>query len=222
VVAVSRALADAVVELGVNRARVAVVTNGVAGALFHRRVRALARRALGVPPDGKRILYVGRLEAAKGVLDLLDAFARIDDPALSLTLVGDGAARAECERRAGARVQLAGARPLDEIPRWMAAADLVTLPSWNEGTPNVILEALACGRPVVASRVGGIPDLITDEKLGVLVPARDLDALAAALREMARKTHDASAIAALGSRGGWADSARKLHEVLLDAMRDAA
>jgi glycosyltransferase involved in cell wall biosynthesis len=218
IVAVSRPLADAVVELGVERERVAVVQNGVDGSLFHPRDRDEARRSLGLPVDGKRIVYVGRLEETKGVIDLLDAFAQIDDPSLHLTLVGGGAAKAECEKRAISRVQLAGPRPLEEIPRWMAAADVVTLPSWNEGTPNVILEAFACGRPVVATCVGGIPDLVTDAKLGELVPARDVNALAKALAWAAHQQYDAAAIAQLGSRGGWADSAAKLHRVLLDAV----
>jgi glycosyltransferase involved in cell wall biosynthesis len=217
VVAVSRALGEEVIALGVPRERVAIVQNGVDAAIFHPRERAEARAQLGLP-DGKWVVYVGRLERTKGVIDLLDAISRT--PNLQLALVGDGAARAEVDAAAakiGARVKVLGARPLDEVPLWMAAADVVTLPSWNEGTPNVILEALACGRPVVATRVGGIPDLIDQSLLGELVPAHDAAALADSLQRVADRPHDAPAIAAQGARGGWDASARRLYEVLSDA-----
>jgi glycosyltransferase involved in cell wall biosynthesis len=214
IIAVSRALAQEVAALGVPRERVAIVQNGVDSSLFHPRDRAAAKKQLGLR-DGKLILYVGRLERTKGVIDLLDAFERTKD--LTLALVGDGAARAEVQARKSDRILVPGGRPLEEIPLWMAAADVVALPSWNEGTPNVILEAFACGRPVVASDVGGIPDLIDDRSLGELHPVKDLDAIAASLMRVAAAQHDADAIAKRGARGGWDASARKLYDVLVDA-----
>jgi glycosyltransferase involved in cell wall biosynthesis len=218
VVAVSRALADEAHALGVPRERIAIVHNGVDGTLFHPRDRRQARVELGLPVDGKLIVCVGRLERTKGVIDLLNAFKNLPDPALTLALVGDGAARGECEAQAGARVRVVGARPLAEIPLWMAASDVIALPSWNEGTPNVLLEALACGRPAVATRVGGVPDLISSQLLGELVPARDPPAMAAALARVVAAPHDARAIAAASARGGWGESAARLYDVLADAV----
>ena len=221
IVAVSRPLADEVVGLGVDRARVSIVSNGVDPELFHPRERVVARRTLALPDAGKLIVYVGRIERTKGVVDLVDAFVRLEGrrPELSLALVGDGSARAELEARRVARVHFAGAQPLARVPLWMAAADVVTLPSWNEGTPNVVLEALACGRPVVASSVGGIPDLINSPQLGELVPAKDPARLAAALERVASGTYDGAEIAKAGARGGWAESAQRLHAVLKEALR---
>lgn len=221
-VAVSRALADELTALGVARQRVAVVDNGVDATLFHPRDRAAARAELGLPPAGRVVVYVGRLVRDKGILELVDALAALGPahPELTLVVVGDGALRAECEERArplGARVRFAGARPLDEIPRYLAACDLFVLPSWNEGTPNVLIEALACGRRAVATAVGGIPDVMTSPRLGELVPPRDAAALAAAIARQAWADYAPSEVAALGGRGGWADSAAKLHEVLVDA-----
>jgi teichuronic acid biosynthesis glycosyltransferase TuaC len=222
VVAVSRALAEEAHRIGVARERIHVVENGVDKALFHPRDRAPARAALGLRSDGKLIVSVGRLERSKGAVDLLAAFARVAPrrPDLALALVGDGAAREECRELAaaiGGQVSVVGARPLAEVPQWMAASDLVTLPSWNEGSPNAVLEALACGRPVVASRVGGVPEIITTPSLGELVPARDPAALAAAIERVADGTWDAPAIAA-SARGSWDDSAARLHDVLVGAV----
>jgi teichuronic acid biosynthesis glycosyltransferase TuaC len=222
VVAVSRALADEARALGVADDRVSIVMNGVDGDLFRPRDRAAARRELGLPDDARIVLYVGNLKETKGVLDLAAAFERIAaaHPALHLVVVGGGEARAALEAVVGrwpGRVTLAGARPLAEIPTWMAACDVLTLPSWAEGTPNVVLEALASGRRVVASSVGGIPDLITDAALGELVPARDVAALASALARASVVDYDAAAVAKLAARGGWAESAAQLAAVLAAA-----
>jgi teichuronic acid biosynthesis glycosyltransferase TuaC len=224
VVAVSRPLADKVASFGVPLDRIDLVPNGVDADLFHPRDRPAARAALGHAGDERRwLLYVGRLEASKGVVDLLEAFSilarRRRD--VRLALVGDGAARAACERVAaqlGDRVVLAGTRPLEDVPLWMAACDAFVLPSWAEGTPNVVLEALACGRRVVATSVGGTPDLVHDQALGELVPPRRPEVLAAALERAADVRYDPAAVARARSRGSWDDSARLLARSLRLAL----
>ncbi len=220
VIAVSRALADEVAALGVPRDRIAIVMNGVDAERFRPRDRAAARAALGLA-DGRWLLYVGNLKRDKGVVDLADAFARIADPRVRLAIVGGGEARAELEARASDRMLVLGPREPAEVAQWMAACDALVLPSWAEGTPNVVLEALASGRRVVASAVGGVPDLITSPLLGELVPARDPDALAAAMTRAAAAAYDPAAVAAAGARGGWDASAAALHEVLRAATMGA-
>ena len=215
VVAVSRALADEVVALGVPRERVAIVMNGVDGELFHPRDRAAARAELGLPAGEPLALYVGNLKQEKGVLDLARAWA--DVPAGRLAIVGGGPARAALEAALPARATLHGPQPLAAIPTWLAACDVLVLPSHAEGTPNVVLEALACGRRVVATRVGGIPDLLSTPVLGTLVPPGDPPALAAALAQALRDPYDAAQIAALGARGGWDASAAALFDVIAEA-----
>jgi glycosyltransferase involved in cell wall biosynthesis len=215
VVAVSRALADEAVALGVPRERVAIVMNGVDGELFHPRDRAAARAELGLPAGEPLALYVGNLKQEKGVLDLARAWA--DVPAGRLAIVGGGPARAALEATLPARATLHGPQPLAAIPTWLAACDVLVLPSHAEGTPNVVLEALACGRRVVATRVGGIPDLLSTPVLGTLVPPGDPRALAAALAQALRDPYDAAQIAALGARGGWDDSAAALFDVIAEA-----
>jgi teichuronic acid biosynthesis glycosyltransferase TuaC len=216
VVAVSKPLADEAVALGVARDRVAVVMNGVDGELFRPRDREAARRELGLPA-GPLAVYVGNLKAEKGVVDLARAWeiVRRHVPGATLAMVGGGPLRDEL---ASSPVRLVGAQPLERVPLWMAAADVIALPSHVEGTPNVVLEALACGRRVIASAVGGVPDLLTRRELGVLVPPRDPEALADALVLALRAPYDADEVARLGARGGWAASAAALHEVLRAAV----
>jgi glycosyltransferase involved in cell wall biosynthesis len=225
VVAVSRPLADEVVALGVDRDRVRVVMNGVDGDLFKPGARAAARKELGLPA-GPLAVYVGNLKPEKGVLDLGRAWANVlaKVPDATLLFVGDGPLKGELEsmtNQHGERVRLIGRQPLERVPLYMAAADILVLPSHSEGTPNVVLEALASGRRVVATSVGGIPDLITDGKLGALVPSKDPDALAAALATALREPYDAREVAQLGARGGWAASASALHAVLSEAAKVA-
>jgi glycosyltransferase involved in cell wall biosynthesis len=224
IVAVSRPLADEVVALGVPRERVAIVMNGVDNDLFRPGDRAAARAALGLPATRPLAVYVGNLKPEKGVLDLVDAWPRVSRsiPDATLAMVGGGPLRGEVEARASADIKLIGPQPLDRVPLWMAAADVVVLPSHIEGTPNVVLEALASGRRVVATAVGGVPDLLTSRTLGELVPPRDPAALATALTTALREPYDPAQVARLGARGGWAASAAALYQVLLAARATVA
>jgi glycosyltransferase involved in cell wall biosynthesis len=219
VVAVSRALADEVVALGVPRDRVAIVMNGVDPALFHVRDRAAARAELGLPA-GPLALYVGNLKPEKGVLDLAGAWAQVvrELPGARLAIVGGGPLRAELEAALPPQATLVGAQPLAQIPVWMAACDVLVLPSHIEGMPNAVLEALACGRRVVASAVGGVPDLIQSDAVGTLVPPHTPDALAAALTQALRTPYTPDAVARQGAHGGWEASAAALHAVLAAAV----
>ncbi|HEY5944521.1 MAG TPA: glycosyltransferase, partial [Kofleriaceae bacterium] len=223
VVAVSRALADEVVAMGVDRERVAIVMNGVDGELFKPRDRASARAELGLP-QGPLAVYVGNLKPEKGVLDLGKAWPAVlrHLPDATLVVVGDGPLAGELAamtKGLGERVRLIPRQPLEKVPSYLAAADILVLPSHSEGTPNVVLEALASGRRVVATAVGGVPDLITSGVLGSLVPPHDPDALADALMIALRAPYDQIEVARLGARGGWAASAAALHAVLKEAAK---
>ena len=161
VVGVSSAIADAARRLGAEDVR--VIPNGVD-------IPAEAGRETDPP----RILYAGRLSREKGVLELVEA-AR----GLPLVVVGDGPLRA---RVPNAR----GFVPREELERMYAAAAVVACPSRREGFGVTCLEAMAWGKPVVASAVGGLRDLIVDGETGLLVPSRDQSALRAALERLLR------------------------------------
>ncbi|MBL4637695.1 MAG: glycosyltransferase [Kofleriaceae bacterium] len=215
-VAVSSALGKKLENLGVESKRIHLIMNGVDDKVFHVRDRKQAREELGLPLDAKIALYIGNIIEAKGIVDLHRAFQSITDanPDMHLYCVGDGNQRAELSANAPSRMTFVGSQPFEKIPQWLAACDLLVLPSWNEGTPNVVLEALACGRRVLASDVGGIPDLLRDPKLGAMVAPKAHAELANLLPIQLRQPYDANEVAALGSRGNWQQSASELHALL--------
>ena len=196
VIVLTQRLADRLIAGGLDRGRVHVIPSGVDLRLF-------ARRLPDPAPDlpRPRVLFVGRLAAQKGVSTLLDAVPLLRTGA-AVALVGDGPQRAALERQAGHlgadRVRFQGFVPHAEVPAWLAAADVLVLPSVYEELGSVLLEAMAAGLPVVASAVGGIPDALG--AAGRLVPPSDPAALAAAVDEVL----DDPALAA-----GMGDAARR-------------
>ena len=155
------------------RGKTEVVSSGV----DLERFPLLPRRPRGERPS---FLCVGALSERKNVVRLADAFAALGEG--TLTYVGEGPLRPRLEGRAG--VRLAGAVPHDRIPEYLADADVLCQPSLIEPLGQALLEAMACGRPVVATRIGGPPEFVSPEA-GVLVDPLDVDALGAALRRAA-------------------------------------
>jgi glycosyltransferase involved in cell wall biosynthesis len=192
VVCVSHHLKRAVEDLGAPGERVHVVDNGVDPALFSPGSRADARQRLGLNPQAPVLLWVGRMVPVKGLDVLLDAFAasRPHLTSANLCLAGDGPLRQELAARAdalgiGPWVRFVGSVPHNELPDWFRAAQATILPSWSEGSPNVLLESMACGTPFIASAVGGVPE-IADPTLDRLVPPGDIAALSAAIQDLTR------------------------------------
>jgi glycosyltransferase involved in cell wall biosynthesis len=151
------------------------------------------------------VLFVGRLRTRKAVAVLVEAFAAVvrQRPQARLVLLGDGEQRAALEAQIarlgiGAAVDLAGAVPRAATVEWLRRADVFCLPSTYEGFPLAILEAMAEGLPVVATRVAGVPEAVEDGASGLLVPPEDDRALAAALLAL---LGDAERRRAFGARG---------------------
>lgn len=144
------------------------------------------RRSFEIPSEAPLIGAVGRLHPQKDFSTLLTSLARLrkDIPDIHLLLVGDGPLRDDLESQAqslglSTSVTLAGHR--NDIPDILGALDIFVIPSLWEGLPNAILEAMGAGLPVVATRVGGVPEVVVDGETGLLVPPRDPDALAGAI-----------------------------------------
>ena len=159
----------------------------------------------GAARGGKRLLFVGRLAAVKGVLVLLRAFAqaRATHPDAELVLVGDGSERPKIEALArelglGDAVIFRGFLNQDEVAAELAAADLFVLPSFAEGVPVVLMEAMASQLPVIATRIAGIGELVEPGHAGLLVPPGDDVALAEAIDQLLA---DPEARAAMGQAG---------------------
>ena len=164
-----------------------VVPNGIEEAEADPRRRARLRRALGLLDGDAFLLFLGRLHPEKGpdlLLEALDRLRRVRPDGWRVALVGDGPLRADlarqvAERRLGDRVLLPGARR--HVAPWLDAADLLVLPSREEGMPVAALEAMMRGRPVVGTSVGGTPEVVENDRTGLLVPPADVAALAQAL-----------------------------------------
>ena len=179
--------------------------NGIDREKFQPRARIEACRQLGLDPNRRRVLYVGNLLPVKGPTVLARAAGQLPD--IEVIYVGGGPEKISAGR-------CVGARPHEEIPSWMNAADVLCLPSLNEGLPNVALEAMACGLPVVASRVGGVPEIVHEGMNGFLVPPSDPPALAEALRHALAMKWDGDAVRASVSQFDWDVNARALFGVL--------
>jgi glycosyltransferase involved in cell wall biosynthesis len=189
VIVVSNALRDAAIRAGVAPRRVFWVPNAIDPAqLPSPRLREDLCREIGADPGRPLLGAVGRLSPEKGQRVLVDAFSHVRRrvPGARLVVVGDGPEEASLRRQVetlglGRDVTFMGLRR--DGQQIIAALDALALPSFSEGMPNVLLEAFAYGTPVVATRVGGVPDMVSDGDSGWLVPAGDAHALAAALVE---------------------------------------
>lgn len=186
-VTVSRDLARWLVEdVGIPARKVSSICNGVDVRRFAPGQRQAARTALSITAGHVVIGTVGRLDPVKDQVGLVRAFAAVaHDPRLVLLIAGDGPCRVELESAVsslglGGRVRLLGER--NDVPRVLAALDVFVLSSLGEGISNTILEAMATGLAVVATRVGGNPELVVDGTTGFLVEPRSPAALTSAIR----------------------------------------
>ncbi|HXQ87855.1 MAG TPA: glycosyltransferase, partial [Gaiella sp.] len=181
---------------GLDPSRVDVVPNPAPEVPEHP-TRDEARATLGI--DGFALGVAGRLTAQKALGDTLEALARVPD--VALLVLGDGPERAELERRAGElgladRVRFLGAGTRDDVIALFRAVDAALLTSAWENLPHTLLEALATGTPVIATAVGGIPEVVRDGENGLLVPPRDIAAIASAID---RLVHDDALRASLAA-----------------------
>jgi glycosyltransferase involved in cell wall biosynthesis len=224
VVSVSGALGGVMQGHGVAADKIRVIYNGVDHDRFRPSSKDDARSRLGIAVDSKVALFVGNLKPVKGIDRLLDAWGGMgrEENRRELHLIGRGPLEEQLRGRSSAigvdgSVTFEGEKSPDEIATWMNAADVLCLPSENEGVPNVILEAIACGLPVVASRVGGIPEIVDTAGLGRLVEPGDVTALRGALEDALARDWDRGAIAAAAKVYSWGKNAEELSAVLVRA-----
>ena len=187
ITALSNALKEQLLSMGIDDSKITIIPNGVNTSTF-----------TPLPPRQREniILFVGSLIQRKGANFLLKAMSLLAPsfPHYRLVIVGDGPQRITLQQLAGRlgidhRVTFTGRLPQDQVKKWMRRAKVFVLPSTEEGMGVVLIEALASGTPVVASKVGGIPDVVTSD-VGILVPPKNGQALADALRGILQNPSD--------------------------------
>ena len=232
-VAVSDNIARALVRLyGIDTSKVVVVRNGVDTSLFRPTPKANAKRAIGLG-DERIVLFVGRLSAIKGIEYLIRAAQVILDEFDNVTFLLAGGVPTFMKRgqvdvhgmlaglQKGSnkkRVRLLGPVPNNLLPAYYAAADVVVAPSLFEAAPKVILEAMACGAPVVATDVGGVPEVMSNGFNGLIIPPADSNSLSSAISlllrdESLRSKLGRNAVETVSEHFTWRQTAVKLREM---------
>jgi teichuronic acid biosynthesis glycosyltransferase TuaC len=222
---VSNHMKRRIVSLGIGGERVAVIPNGVDLKLFDVMERERVRNSLKLSGQSRIVLTIGTQDQVKGTKYLIEAFDMLRKRKMEhllLILIGDGPLRRSlismskefgiCES-----VVFLGKRPHDELPLWLNAADVFCLPSLREGYPNVVLEALACGVPVAATDVGGIPEMINDN--GILSPPGDSKTLCENLEFCLSNRWDRNAIRTTFGGFSWMECARMYFETYLRVVK---
>jgi teichuronic acid biosynthesis glycosyltransferase TuaC len=221
VLTVSEDLRSAAISQGASPERVRTIPNGCDRTIFYPRDRSVCRAKLGINSEARLVLFVGWLAPLKGLPELVAAFSQVRREFVNAELVciGEGPLKQMlCATAPGDGVRALGAKTSVEIADWLGACDMLCLPSRSEGCPNVVVEALASGRPVIATRVGGIPELV-DDRSGILVPFGDSSKLASAICEGLKRKWDEDGIASRKTRS-WDDVADETYAVCLEVLAE--
>lgn len=186
-IGVCKALMDSLEQLGADPTKLHTMRNGVDLERFTPEPREAARERLGLKPQGQYLLSVGHLVERKGHHIAVEALAQL--PGVALLIAGEGPEHGSLKALASRlgvadRVHWAGVVPQAELKWWYSAADVLTLCSSREGWANVLLEAMACGTPVIATNIWGTPEVVSAPVAGRLMARRDPNALVSAYRDL--------------------------------------
>lgn len=195
IICVSQTLRRKAINLGADESRTIFIPNGLNFEVFRPLSMNRARERLGLPLRKKIVTYIGSMVKIKGVLNLVEAISHVLslDRNIIFLIIGQGKLESQLKKRVYSigiekNVKFVGAKKNEEIPYWINVSNLICIPSISEGFGIVVIESLACGVPVVASNVGGIREIIKDEKLGILFPPGDPVALSSAIvRALSKK-----------------------------------
>lgn len=215
VITVSEALRDALLSLGADPAKVITLRNGVDLERFRPLDRPACRARFSL--KGFTLLSVGNLLPVKGHELVIEALAQV--PEATLLIAGDGPLRGTLERLAqrlgvADRVRFLGTLDREDLVAAYNAADVLVLASSREGMPNVVLESLACGTPVIATAVGGTPELLDDDVAGRLLDDRSAAAIAAAVRDLQFQPPDRGRVRDYGLKYSWEPTINGLAAVM--------
>jgi glycosyltransferase involved in cell wall biosynthesis len=218
VITVSNYNADKLLKLGASKKHLHVIPNGYSD-MFKPTSKRNTRSILKLPSNKKILLSVGNLVKIKGYTYLLDAMYKLCKirKDVILIVIGSGYLKNDLEKKVKLlglthNVNFIGPKKHEEIPLWMNSCDLFILPSLAEGFPTVIPEALACGKPVIASSVGGIPEII-NSSVGLLIQPKNIDLLSDAIVQGIDKVWNYDFITSYSSRYSWKVLANNLLQV---------
>ena len=232
IIAVSDSLRRHAIGLGIPGDKITVVGNGVDTEKFFPMDAQAARQAWSLPASGRFLITVGGLVERKGfhrVIELLPALRR-KYPDLHYLIVGGASAEGDWSERLQAQVRAAGLQdvvhfmgtvPHERMRELLSAADLFVLSTRNEGWANVLLEAMACRLPVVATDVGGNAEVVSSASLGHIVPFDDATALQQALEQALEQDWDRDAIAAHARANSWDERVGRLRQIFVAMTTDA-
>jgi teichuronic acid biosynthesis glycosyltransferase TuaC len=233
VICLSESLRQFANSLGVDPARTKTIPNGIDTKLFYPRDRAASRQKYMIDDDTTVILSVGALIERKGHHRIIHALKELQEEGVDAQLLIAGSAGREghyeqqlhklvSELRMESKVRFLGQVKPEFLPELMSAADVFCLPTTREGWPNVVHEAMGCGTPVVATNVGGIPDMIPSERYGIVVPVNDSAALRNALHTAFGKHWDRQGIAGWARSRSWEQVARESLEQMQAVISEVA
>ena len=215
-------------SVGIPLDKIHSIPNGYDGAKFSLLDKAACRDKLNLPPNKRVVLNVGNLyDRVKGHRYLIEAMKEVvrDRKDVLCIIVGDGKLRSSLQSQIEAlglweSVKLVGAKAHDDIPLWMNACDVFVLPSLREGLPVVNIEAMSCGKPVVATYNGGSEEIVTSEELGYLVKPGDPGELADRILIAMDRDWEADKIRRHAERFSWEDIAGQIVSVYEEALRN--
>lgn len=218
VINLCQSMANICLDIGCEEKRVFVIPNGIDKSRFYPIDKKLARKKLDLPLDIPIVICVAYFQRRKGILELVQAFTRLPKESL-LILIGAPAEKnyflevqnAIDKLQIRNRVLMPGPQPHETIPVYFNASDVTVLPSYWEGSPNVVVESLGCGTPVVATPVGSVPEQIIDGVNGYIVQMKDASALAEAIEKTLYKNWNRTKISATVS--SWEDVAIEIEQV---------
>ncbi len=218
---VSAELKERIIEMGIPGDKIIVVPNGVDPDFATRHENMDVRKMMNVPKAARVFGFVGRLIPVKDPMTLMRAFAKLSANRndVYLILVGDGELRRPLQEEArklavSERVRFSeGLVPLEQVASYMQAFDYLCVSSKAEGWPNVILEAMVCGKPVIATDVGGNREAVITDGLGLLVPAQDPDALSNAMDQALRAEWDGKSIMQYAKSHTWNEVGKRYFEI---------
>jgi len=226
VISVSGPMANEAFKLGVPKNRIFIIPNGIDRMRLRPGNKELSRQKLGLPENRRILVTIAHLGHRKGHKEAIQALAGLPND-VQLVIVGGAAqgGNADILRDVAARFDvsdrliLPGPQPYEKIPLYLNAADASVLASYREGCPNVVLESLACGTPVVASDVGAVRDILPEPEVGRIVPPQEVEPLRGALADVLNRDWDQKEIVRASGVKSWDEVAKDVQNVFCKVLR---